>query len=33
MKRKRTCTNPPPSGGGLSCTGSAVEEKNCRINC
>lgn len=33
MKRKRTCTNPSPSGGGLSCTGSAVEEKNCRINC
>ncbi len=33
MKRTRTCTNPPSSGGGLSCTGSAIEEKMCRTNC
>ena len=33
MKRTRTCTNPSPSGGGLSCTGSATEEKTCRTNC
>ena len=27
--RTRTCTNPPPSGGGDDCTGDRIENKSC----
>ncbi|XP_013411296.1 uncharacterized protein LOC106174328 isoform X10 [Lingula anatina] len=29
--RTRTCTNPPPSGGGASCIGADVAERECNI--
>ena len=29
QSRSRSCTNPPPSGGGKDCVGSATETKEC----
>ena len=31
QKRSRGCTNPPPSGGGKQCPGSASESRSCNI--
>ena len=30
-ERSRTCTNPPPSGGGAQCSGSAKETMVCNV--
>ena len=29
LNRTRTCDNPPPSGGGLDCSGPALETVDC----
>ena len=31
--RRRSCTNPPPSNGGLNCNGEPIELISCPLNC